>query len=159
MTFLNRRMLGMALTIFVLDRLSKYAVVEAMELKTIGRIDIWEPYLTFRMAWNQGVNFGMFNLGDDGWWILIVIAAVIVGLVLYWARHATGWMIPLATGAVVGGAIGNSFDRLTYGAVADFLNMSCCGLNNPFAFNIADIAIFCGAAVLIFKGDLAHKSR
>ena len=100
MTFLNRRMLGMALTIFVLDRLSKYAVVEAMELKTIGRIDIWEPYLTFRMAWNQGVNFGMFNLGDDGWWILIVIAAVIVGLGLYWARHATGWMIPLATGAL-----------------------------------------------------------
>jgi signal peptidase II len=36
-------------------------------------------------------------------------------------------------------------DRLIYGAVADFLNMSCCGIDNPFAFNVADIAVFAGA--------------
>ena len=41
-------------------------------------------------------------------------------------------------------------DRLIYGAVADFLNMSCCGIDNPFAFNVADVAIFAGALGLIF---------
>ena len=45
------------------------------------------------------------------------------------------------TGAVVGGALGNAFDRVIYGAVTDFLNMSCCGINNPYSFNIADVLI------------------
>jgi len=40
-------------------------------------------------------------------------------------------------------------DRVIYGAVADFLNMSCCGFNNPFSFNIADIAVFIGAVRLV----------
>ena len=51
---------------------------------------------------------------------------------------------------MIGGALGNAFDRLVYGAVADFLNMSCCGIDNPYAFNIADIAIFAGAIGLAF---------
>ena len=55
----------------------------------------------------------------------------------------------VGAGLVVGGAIGNVIDRVLYGAVADFLNMSCCGIVNPFVFNVADIAIFAGAGVLI----------
>ena len=46
--------------------------------------------------------------------------------------------------------MGNVVDRLLYDAVADFLNVTCCGLNNPFAFNVADIAIFVGAIGLAF---------
>ena len=48
---------------------------------------------------------------------------------------------------------GNVVDRVIYGAVADFLNMSCCGINNPYAFNVADIAIFAGAIGLAFLSD------
>ena len=43
---------------------------------------------------------------------------------------------------------GNVVDRVAYGAVADFLNMSCCGFSNPFSFNVADISIFAGAIAL-----------
>jgi signal peptidase II len=54
-------------------------------------------------------------------------------------------------GMIVGGALGNALDRVVYGAVADFLNMSCCGIQNPFTFNVADIFIFAGAfAIVIF---------
>jgi signal peptidase II len=53
----------------------------------------------------------------------------------------------------VGGALGNVVDRLAYGAVADFLNMSCCGIDNPYAFNVADIAIFFGAVGLILFAE------
>ena len=53
---------------------------------------------------------------------------------------------------VLGGAIGNALDRAIYGVVADFLNMSCCGLRNPYAFNPADIFIFAGAAGLVLLG-------
>ena len=55
----------------------------------------------------------------------------------------------VAGGLLVGGALGNVIDRITWGAVADFLNMSCCGIDNPYAFNIADISIFAGALGLI----------
>ena len=50
---------------------------------------------------------------------------------------------------MIGGAIGNVIDRIVYGAVADFLNMSCCGWENPWSFNVADIAIFIGAVGLV----------
>ena len=49
----------------------------------------------------------------------------------------------------MGGALGNVADRLIYGYVLDFLNMSCCGINNPFVFNIADVFIFAGALGLV----------
>jgi signal peptidase II len=57
--------------------------------------------------------------------------------------------MPLAIGFVTGGALGNALDRVTYGAVADFLNTSCCGIRNPYSFNIADIFIFVGAGLLL----------
>ena len=54
---------------------------------------------------------------------------------------------------LIGGALGNVVDRVVYGAVADFLNMSCCGIENPFAFNVADVAIFVGAiGLVLFTG-------
>ena len=59
-------------------------------------------------------------------------------------------MAAIFIGLVIGGALGNVFDRLYHGAVVDFLNMSCCGINNPFSFNIADVWVFAGAFGLIF---------
>jgi signal peptidase II len=53
-------------------------------------------------------------------------------------------------GIAAGGAIGNILDRWTWGAVADFLNVSCCGIDNPWSFNIADIAVFGGLALLLW---------
>ena len=60
----------------------------------------------------------------------------------------TGWQ-RLTAGLLLGGALGNVVDRLIYGAVADFINMSCCGIDNPYAFNVADIAMFAGAIGLV----------
>ena len=154
---LNPKMLITALATLIIDQASKYWVVEAMDLKSRLAIDVLPPILNFRMAWNQGINFGIFDMGDNGRWVLIAISVVIVVALLIWARKATAPVVPYGAGLVVGGAIGNVIDRLTYGAVADFLNMSCCGINNPFAFNVADIAIFAGAGLLIFFGDSDKK--
>jgi len=62
---------------------------------------------------------------------------------------------------VVGGAIGNAYDRFALGAVTDFLNVTCCGINNPFAFNIADVTIFGGVALLLLqtRGDDARAEQ
>lgn len=147
-----------ALIVLVLDQATKYLVVEYLDLKSLGRIDVVDPFLVFKMAWNTGINFGLMDAGQDGRYILIGASIVIVLVVLFWTRHATGWIVPFATGLVVGGALGNVYDRMTYGAVADFINMSCCGFSNPFAFNVADVAIFLGAILLIIFAESPNKT-
>lgn len=141
---------------FLLDQVSKYLVVHAMNLRELGRIDVWPPFLNFRMAWNTGINFGLFSQDSSiTRWVLIVVALVITGVVIVWmARSAPNRWQQLSAGLLVGGALGNVIDRLLYGAVADFLNMSCCGIDNPFAFNVADIAVFAGAiGLILFTSD------
>ncbi len=133
------------------DQMSKYVVVHLMNLRDVYEIAILPPYLTFKMAWNYGINFGL--LAQDSpmtRWILITVALGIVGAVLWWIRREPDnkWQ-KIATGLLIGGALGNVIDRLVYGAVADFLNMSCCGIDNQYSFNVADIAIFAGAFGLI----------
>ncbi|MEM9010018.1 MAG: signal peptidase II [Pseudomonadota bacterium] len=155
------RALTVALVILVLDQASKWLIVEVLDLKTRGYIEVAPPFLTFVMAWNTGINFGLFGNDSDTFrWVLIGIAVAISVALAVWARSQTGWRAPAAIGLVIGGAIGNAIDRMHYGSVADFLNMSCCGIENPYAFNIADIAIFLGALVLIlFTGTSEKDAR
>jgi len=140
---------------FLADQVSKYVVVHWMGLMNRHSIEMYPPYLNFRMAWNSGVNFGLFSAESElTKWVLIIVALVISGVVLWWIYHEpTGRIGQLSAGLLVGGALGNVVDRLLYGAVADFINMSCCGLNNPYAFNIADVAVFTGAiGLVLFTG-------
>lgn len=144
-----------AAIILVLDQASKFYVVHTLNLIEVGRIDVYPPFLNFIMAWNQGINFGVFASNADWarWALIGVSLAISVAVVIWAARRGEHWF-SVGAGLVVGGALGNVIDRVQYGAVADFLNMSCCGINNPFVFNIADIAIFAGAALLILmSGD------
>ena len=140
--------------VFLADQATKYLVVHWLDLMNRLQIDVAPPFLTFRMAWNRGVNFGLFS-GLDMRWALIGLALAICLAVLFWLWRdgGTRWTY-LSAGVLIGGALGNVVDRVLYGAVADFLNMSCCGFENPYAFNVADIAVFVGAiGLVIFSGD------
>ncbi|MCB6179478.1 signal peptidase II [Rhodobacter sp. Har01] len=144
-----------ALLTFGLDQATKLAVVKGLNLENRGEIDVWPPFLVFRMAWNRGINFGLFSGNTDlARWLLIGVALAISAWVWLWVRKAAPTRLTqISAGLLIGGALGNVVDRLAYGAVADFLNMSCCGIENPYAFNIADIAIFAGALGLaLFAG-------
>ncbi len=145
--------------IFVLDQASKWAVVQFLNLKEIGDYDLVPPYLVFRMAWNQGVNFGLLsNDTEVTRWALVAVALGISAWVFLWVRREGGPWAEIAAGMLIGGALGNVVDRVVYGAVADFLNMSCCGFDNPYSFNVADIAIFAGALGLVFFGNPRGKT-
>ncbi|WP_111429011.1 signal peptidase II [Rhodobacteraceae bacterium DSL-40] len=148
------RALAVAIPVFLADRITKYWVVEALDLRHRLFIPVLDPWLNFTMAWNEGINFGLLDMGGAGRWVLIVLAlAITIGLAV-WVRHRSGWGTAAGVGAIMGGAIGNVWDRLQYGAVADFLNTSCCGIHNPFAFNVADAGIFVGAVLIaIFARD------
>lgn len=146
-----RRVFWVAAVIFVADQISKYIIVHVMNLREVLAIDVWPPYLNLRMAWNHGINFGLMAQDNPTTrWALIGVALVISAAVVWWVHRDKGgkWQ-EIAAGLLVGGALGNVVDRVIYGAVADFLNMSCCGINNPYAFNIADIAVFIGALGMI----------
>lgn len=143
-----------ALAVIALDQLTKIVVVHWFGLASRGSIDVFPPYLNFRMAWNEGVNFGLFaNSAQLMRWLLVAVALAISAWVFLWVRReGHGRMARIAAGLLIGGAVGNVIDRLVYGAVADFLNMSCCGIGNPFSFNVADVAIFGGAVGLVLFG-------
>ena len=129
----------------LLDQVTKILVVHVLDLRTRGEIDVLPPVLNFRMAWNEGINFGLFAGNSDVTrWILIALALLISGTVVYWVwRDRPRRLGLIGAGMLIGGALGNVIDRILYGAVADFLNMSCCGIGNPFAFNVCGYRDLC----------------
>ncbi|GGH27355.1 signal peptidase II Aspartic peptidase. MEROPS family A08 [Cribrihabitans marinus] len=152
---------AVALVALVLDQASKYAVIHVMQLDRRMSIDVLPPLLNFRYGENRGINFGLFQeAGDASRWILIGLSLAICLGVWIWLRRSGGkvWM-RISAGLLIGGALGNVVDRLLYGYVLDFLNMSCCGIDNPFVFNVADIFIFAGAiGLILFDGRGAKKA-
>ena len=144
-----------ALIVFVIDQALKVIVVWWLNLAERGEIDVIPPLLNFRMAWNRGVNFGLLAGDADvlRWGLIAVALAISVWVWIWVRRDAPSVRTQVLAGLLIGGALGNVVDRVLYGAVADFLNMSCCGIENPFAFNVADICIFVGAlGLVIFAG-------
>jgi signal peptidase II len=146
-----------AIITFAVDQALKWFVVQYLDLANRLLIEVYPPLLELRMAWNTGINFGLLNISR---WVLIAVALAIVAWVLVWIhREGGGRMAMISAGLLVGGALGNVVDRVIYGAVADFLNMSCCGIENPYAFNVADIAIFVGAiGLILFTGKSDGKA-
>lgn len=149
---LTRIILLVAFAVFAADQLSKWYVLEVLGLRDRLAIPVLPPFLNFRMAWNTGINFGLFGSGPGATrWVLIGISVVVSVALSWWVLRRRESALALGAGLVIGGALGNAIDRLQHGAVADFLNTSCCGINNPFSFNIADIAIFAGAVWLAIR--------
>ena len=152
------RVAAAAVIAFGLDRFSKLVIVHWIGLTSGDVLNIRSPYLIFRMVWNKGINFGFFRSYDSRW--VLVLAAVVISLALIaWFRNERGWLKSLAVGAIVGGAIDNAVDRIVYGAVVDFINMSCCGIDNPSSFNVADVFIFLGALTLVLSTRKSSRPR
>jgi len=149
-----------ALIWFLLDQISKTWILYGLNIAERGEIAVLPPYLQFRLGWNTGINFGLFaGNGESTRWVLIALAVIVSGWVLWWAKTGLTRKIALiSAGAIVGGALANALDRVVYGAVVDILNSSCCGFDNPFVFNLADVGIFAGAAGLLIFADAEKKT-
>jgi len=100
-------------------------------------------------VWNRGVSFGLFAThAEMGAWILSLIAVTVSLGLGVWLLRQTRSLPRVALGLVIGGAIGNVIDRVTLGAVFDFLDFHVAGWHWP-AFNVADAAICVGVGLLL----------
>lgn len=151
--------LGLALLTLALDQATKFWALAALANPPV-RITVtgwWEMVL----VWNYGVSFGLFGDGALPPLVLAGITGVIAGMIAVWLVRARTWPTVLATGLILGGAIGNIIDRLLYGAVVDFVRWHAYGYSWP-VFNVADAAITLGVGLLIaeslFGGRTPPKS-
>ena len=143
----------------ILDQSSKWFVVFYLDLEQKLYLNLNNQFMNFYMAWNKGINFGLFE-GDSTVqaYILTAISIIISVVFFVWLRNSTRFLVQILASLVIGGALGNAIDRLLYGAVADFINVTCCGIRNPYSFNLADVFIFIGLiGLLIFKYDEKHN--
>ena len=149
------RILFFSIVFLILDQLAKWFVVFYLELQKKLYLSLNNQFMNFYMAWNKGINFGLFE-GDSTVqaYILTGISIAISIVFFIWLRSSTSFLTQILASLVIGGALGNAIDRLLYGAVADFINVTCCGFRNPYSFNLADVFIFIGlVGLLVFKFD------
>ena len=138
----------LALVIAALDQASKWWIVETVMRPP--RVIPVTDFFNLVLGLNRGVSFGMLDMQSPmGRWILAGLALAITAALLVWMWRADKRLVTGALGLIVGGAMGNIIDRVMVGAVVDFLDFHWAGFHWP-AFNIADIAITSGAAVLIW---------
>lgn len=140
--------LVVALVVLVLDQLSKWLVVTRLVTPEQPVVEVF-PFFHLVMVWNHGISFGMFAAFRQPM-VLTAVSVIIVGILLIWLHKNTSMLLACALGLIIGGAVGNMWDRLHYGAVVDFLDFAIAGYHWP-AFNIADSAIFIGVVLLSFS--------
>ena len=139
--------------VIALDQLVKWLVLSVLHMPLRPPIEVL-PFFNLVMVWNHGVSFGMFAHVDARWPLTMLAVAVSFAL-LRWhgcmVKRAHPRLLPyaIATGLIVGGAMGNVIDRLRFGAVADFLDVHIAGYHWP-SFNVADACICTGVMLLLW---------
>ena len=134
----------------VLDLITKF-LAEAMLLRTSG-VPVFGDWFQLRLVYNPGAAFGL-HLGPYSRWIFFAIALVAVFVLHRMSRTSPpgDWFRQLALGLVAGGAAGNLIDRIrSPRGVVDFLDVGIGALRWP-TFNVADIAVSCGAVALVIS--------
>ena len=137
------------ITIFFIDRLSKYWVIKNLNNEDQFQI-ILSPYLSLDLIWNKGIAFGLLSFGERNLYNIITGLIILVTIiVIYLAIKAKG-IEKYSFMMICGGSIGNIFDRLFYQAVPDFIDIHYENFH-WFIFNVADIFITLGVFLLIFR--------
>ena len=125
------------------------------------RINSPRQECTQRDVRNHLVSYGLFQQeGGAGQWALFGLKVVAVAVLWVWLARVQSRLTALALGLIIGGAIGNGIDRLAYGAVADFVLLyleTATWRFNWYVFNLADVAIVAGVAVLMYESLLARS--
>jgi len=141
--------IALAAIVFVLDQITKYAVLYGLDLALRGKIYV-TPFMDFVLAMNRGISYGLFPQdGEFGRWFLFAVKIAASVLFFLWMRRASSLLVAAALGLLIGGALGNALDRAVQGAVVDFVALHAFGFR-WYVFNLADAAIVAGVIGLLY---------
>jgi signal peptidase II len=145
----------LAAVVVALDQASKFWILQVFDLPLKASVPVAGPF-HLTMVWNRGVSFGLLRADVDlTRWALAAFSIIVSIFLAVWVRNTGRWLSAVALGMVMGGAIGNVVDRIRFGAVADFIDVS--RLWFPWIFNVADAAISVGIALLLLDMLLQEK--
>ena len=145
------------LVIFSLDRISKTLILNILEDNE--KVDIYiNSFLSLYLVWNQGIGFGLFSFEESTAYNLITFLIVIINAIIIYLVFVEKGLKVYFLIIILGGSLGNLFDRLYYNAVPDFIDLNYNGYH-WFIFNVADIFITIGIICLIFAELLTYKSK
>ncbi len=150
---------SVALVIFALDQLAKWFVTGPLELRAVGEVYLL-PIFQFTYTENNGISLGLLNATNPvGRWMLVALTGAIAIGVAYWIGKEKARFDQAALGLVLGGALGNIFDRVRFGYVVDFADLHF-GTFRPFlVFNVGDAAISIGVVILLLRAFLTRKEQ
>ena len=149
--------LSIVLIIFLLDRLSKIYILNIAE--EIGQVDInINSFLNFYLIWNTGIGFGLFSFDQSLIYNIITVIIIIINLVIIYVLFKLNDIREYFFLLILGGSLGNLFDRLIYSAVPDFIDFHI-GNFHWFIFNPADIFITLGVICLILDEFFVKNNR
>ena len=133
--------------IFCIDRISKSLVIRFTELNNELNINV-ASFLNLNLIWNEGIAFGLLSFDQKLYYNLVTLLIIIIILVIIRLMMKSKGLEKLSYIMIIGGALGNIFDRIYYSAVPDFIDIY---FNNFhwFIFNVADIFISLGVIILI----------
>jgi signal peptidase II len=152
----NWRWLWLTLAVIALDQASKHWIVASFRE---GEVLPLTPFASLVLAFNRGAAFS-FLAGGGGWqrWFFAVIAVVASVAMLWFLRRGGRPLFCAGLALIIGGALGNLYDRITLGHVVDFVLLHWRGWYYP-AFNVADSAITVGATALILDSFRERRPR
>jgi lipoprotein signal peptidase len=145
-----------ALGVLIADQTAKIALLSYAATGRQGSLAL-TPILDLVLRWNRGISFSFFAEDSPvGVAILILLTLAATALFAWLLLRSRSTLAAIGLGAIIGGGLGNAFDRIVYGAVVDYLDFHAFG-RHFFVFNLADAAINIGVAVLLV--DFAFGSR
>jgi len=133
--------------IFFVDRISKLLVINSAETFEESAISV-TSFLNLTLIWNEGIAFGLFSFDEKLYYNLLTIFIILVTIIIFWLMIKSKGLERLSFMMIMGGSLGNIFDRIFYSAVPDFIDIH---INNFhwFIFNVADIFITIGIICLV----------
>ena len=143
--------------LFIIDRASKFYLIDLQSNGTDIDFYIY-PFLNIYLVWNTGIGFGLFSVNETFSYNILTFLIIIINfIILYYAvksNNITSYFFIM----VLGGSLGNLFDRIYYSAVPDFIDINYNGYH-WFIFNVADIFITTGIFCLIIVELLGYKRK
>ena len=143
----------LSIFIFILDRMTKIKIIEH---QTHNNKIFVNDYLNLELVWNTGIAFGLLSIDANIFYHLISLLIFFISLVIIYMIIKSNFLDKIFFSLILGGAVGNFYDRIIYFAVPDFIDFH---LNQYhwFTFNIADIFISIGIILLIIKDLILNK--